>query len=86
MASRLDRPRRAAGLRTLAGLPAAALASMVGVALVVNAHLFGWPGAAGGIALIAGGIALGVYCFRPRPTDTNPAAAAGRPDSGEHSP
>ena len=86
MAARLDGPRRTADLRTLAGLPVAAFASMVGAVLVVNAHLFGWPGAAGGIALTAGGIALGVYCFRPRPTDTNRAAAAGRPDPGERSP
>ena len=87
MASRpLAARRRAAGLRTIAGLPAAALASMVGVVLIVNAHLFGWPGTAGGIALTAGGIALGVYSFRPPSSDTNREAAAGRPDSGELQP
>ena len=83
MASRpLDGPRRP-GMRVIAGLPAAALAVMVGVVLVVNAHLFGWPGVAGGVALGAGGIALGVYCFRPRSSDTNREAAAGCPDPGE---
>lgn len=89
-------PPRRTGLRTIAGLPTAALAAMVGVVLVVNAHLFGWPGVAGGGALTAGGIALGIRCFRPRPVhgddhndhndhnDDNRAAAGGRPDSGEH--
>lgn len=76
-------PARPAGFRTLAGLPAAALACLVGIVLVVNAHLYGWPGVAGGIALTAAGVALGVYCFRPPRTDTNGAAAAGRPASGE---
>lgn len=50
------------------GLPAAALAVMLGLVLVVNAHIFGWPGVVGGIALGAGGIGLGVRCFRPRST------------------
>lgn len=81
-------PSRPTGLRTRAGLPAASLACLVGIVLVVNAHLYGWPGVAGGIALTAAGVALGVYCFRPprtntTRTNTNGAAAAGRPASGE---
>lgn len=44
-------------------LPSAALAVMLGVVFVVNMHRYGWVGAVGGIALIAGGVALGIRSF-----------------------
>lgn len=76
-------PRGRAGIRTVLGLPAAALASMVGIVLVINAHVYGWPGVAAGILLAAAGVALGVHCFRADSSAVPHPAAKGCPESGE---
>ena len=75
-----------AGVRTVLGLPAAALATMVGIVLVINAHVYGWPGVIGGLLLAAAGVALGVHCFRFSRADSSAIprpAATGCPESGE---
>ncbi|WP_419163277.1 hypothetical protein [Candidatus Palauibacter sp.] len=72
------------GIRTVVGLPAAALGTMIGLVLLANAHLYGWPGAVGGVVLAAAGIALGLRCFRGAPSAANPAAAGACPDSGDN--
>ena len=80
------RPGTGAGIRTVLGLPAAALATMVGIVLVINAHVYGWPGVSGGILLAVAGVALGVHCFRCFRADSSAAsqpAATGCPESGE---
>ncbi|MXW67779.1 MAG: hypothetical protein F4Z72_12375 [Gemmatimonadales bacterium] len=74
---------RRAGVRTVLGLPAAALATMVGVVLVINAHVYGWPGVVGGLLLAAAGVALGVHCFRADSSAVPRPAATGCPESGE---
>ena len=84
MAARLgDRPGKGAGVRTVLGLPAAALATMVGVVLVINAHVYGWPGVVGGLLLAAAGVAFGVHCFRADSSAVPHTAATGCPESGE---
>ncbi|MDE2944448.1 MAG: hypothetical protein OXT63_09630 [Gemmatimonadota bacterium] len=77
------RPGKRAGIRTVLGLPAAALATMVGIVLVINAHVYGWPGVAAGIFLAAAGVALGVHCFRADSSAVPHPAAKGCPESGE---
>lgn len=77
------RPGRRAGIRTVLGLPAAALATMVGIVLVINAHVYGWPGVAAGILLAAAGVALGVHCFRADSSAVAHPAATRCPESGE---
>lgn len=77
------RPGRRAGIRTVLGLPAAALATMVGIVLVINAHVYRWPGVAAGILLAAAGVALGVHCFRADSSAAAHPAATGCPESGE---
>ncbi len=77
---------RRGGVRTVLGLPASALATMVGVVLVINAHVYGWPGVAAGLLLAAAGVALGVHCFRFSRADSSAVphpAATGCPESGE---
>ena len=74
---------RRAGVRTVLGLPAAALATMVGIVLVINAHVYGWPGVVGGLLLAAAGVALGVHCFRADSSAVPRPAATGFPESGE---
>lgn len=85
MAARpLGTPRgKRAGVRTVLGLPAAALATMVGIVLVINAHVYGWPGVAAGILLAGAGVALGVHCFRADSSAVPQHAANGCPESGE---
>ena len=77
------RPGIRTAVRTFAGLPAAALATMVGIVLIVNAHVYGWPGVAAGVLLAAAGIVLGVRCFRADTSAANHPAATGCPESGE---
>lgn len=71
------------GIRTVLGLPASALATMVGIVLVINAHVYGWPGVVGGLLLAAAGVALGVHCFRADSSADPHPAATGCPNSGE---
>jgi len=77
------RPGERAGIRIVLGLPAAALAAMVGIVLVINAHEYGWPGVVGGLLLAAAGVALGVHCFRADSSAVPRPAATGCPESGE---
>lgn len=77
------RPGKRAGIRTVLGLPAAALATMVGIVLVINAHVYGWPGVAAGLLLAAAGVALGIHCFRADSSAAPHSAATGCPKSGE---
>ena len=77
------RPGKRAGIRIVLGLPAAALAVMVGIVLVINAHVYGWPGVVGGLLLAAAGGALGVHCFRADSSAVPRPAATGCPESGE---
>ena len=58
--------RTGASIQLTVGLPSAALATMLGIVYVVNAHRFGWIGIAAGVVLIAGGIYLGIASFRSR--------------------
>ncbi len=51
----------------MVGLPSAALAVMLGVVFAVNTHRYGWVGVLGGVALIAGGVLLGLRCFGVAP-------------------
>lgn len=78
------RPGRGAGIRTVLGLPAAALATMLGIVLAINAHAYGWPGVAAGILLAAAGVALGVHCFRADSSAVPHPAATGCPESGDN--
>lgn len=78
------RPRVRNSLRTVLGLPASALAAMVGIVLVINPRAFGWAGVAGGAVLTAGAIVLGVHCFRAAPSAANQFAASSCPESGEN--
>lgn len=77
-----ERTRARDSLRTVPGLPAAALAVMVGIVLVVNVHVYGGPGVVAGVLLAAAGIALGIYCFRPASNAADHPAADGCPESG----
>ncbi len=83
------RPGTRAGIRTVLGLPAAALATMVGIVLVINAHVYGWPGVVAGSLLAVAGVALGVHCFRcfrcfrADSSAASQPAATGCPESGE---
>lgn len=76
-------PGRRAGIRVVLGLPAAALAAMVGIVLVINAHAYGWPGVAAGIFLAAAAVALGIHCFRADSSAVSHPAATSCPESGE---
>ena len=77
------RSRIRTAIRTFAGLPVAALATMIGIVLLVNAHVYGWPGVTAGVLLAAAGIVLGVRCFRADASAANHPAATGCPESGE---
>ena len=77
------RPGRRVGVWTVLGLPAAAIATMVGIVLVINAHVYGWPGVAAGILLALAGVWLAVHGFRADSSAIPDPAAAGCPESGE---